>query len=117
VAPRSRVVKDKLPWKKWAKVPVAVIGALATLFVVLQGLAWVDGRHDQTDEIVLIATEMKQMDEKLKSTTERLDVIDLIQAVGVKDQICNLAKKDPGLKQSCEKEKARVKQINKRLNK
>ena len=94
---------------------MAVIGALATLFVVLRGLAWVDGRHNQKNDVTVLAAEMKQLDEKVQSTVQRLDYIDLIQAVSIRDKICEMAERDHGLKPECEKAKAQVDQIKSRL--
>ena len=115
VTPKGQV--EKLPWKKWLKVPITVVGALATLFVVLQGLAWVDGRHDQTKEIVFLTSEVQQIDEKVKSTAQRLDYIDLIQAVTVRDEMCKLAKKERSLKAECEKANVAIERIRDRIGK
>ena len=113
VAPK--VLETKLPWKKWTKVPMAIIGALATLFVTLQGIAWVDGRHDQKSDVLFLTAEVKVIDEKVKSTAKRLDYIDLIQAVSVRDRICDLADKDRNLKQECVKASTSVEQIRDRI--
>jgi len=87
---------------------IVLVGGGAFGFV--QGWEWLDERHNQEVEVI-------SMDEKIQSTQQRLDFIDLIQAVEVANKMCELAERNEELQPECAKATNQVEQIRLRLPK
>jgi len=94
-----------------------VFAYIAAIFLVsggafgfVQGWEWLDDRHNQEVQVELVGT-------KVQDAQQRLDYIDLIQAVGVAKKMCELAKRDKSLEPECRSAEAHVNRIRTRLEK
>jgi len=94
-----------------------VFAYIAAIFLVsggafgfVQGWEWLDDRHNQETQVELVGT-------KVQDAQQRLDYIDLIQAVGVAKKMCELAKRDKRLEPECMSAQAHVDRIRTRLEK
>jgi len=94
-----------------------VFAYIAAIFLVsggafgfVQGWEWLDDRHNQETQVELVGT-------KVQDAQQRLDYIDLIQAVGVVKKLCDLAKRDRSFEPECKSAEAHVDRIRTRLEK
>ena len=97
-------------WPRLFAYIAAIVLVVGGAFGFVQGWEWLELRHNQQVEMELVGG-------KVRDAQQRLDYIDLIQAVGVAKKMCELAKRDKRLEPECMSAQAHVDRIRTRLEK